>query len=109
MSVDKLRTGVVTMRSNVDGALEVDRAMEASPAFAGCRPKARGADDIRGYRAEWVLSAIGRPGKVMVKPFAGNDPVDKDVAACLRKALETTQLACPRDGKPADVVTSICL
>jgi hypothetical protein len=109
MAVTKLATGVVTTRSNVDGALEVDRAMEASAAFAACRPKARKADDIRGYRAEWVLSAIGRPGKVMVKPFAGTDPTDKDVAQCLRKALETTQLACPRDGKPADVVTSICL
>ena len=104
-----LPTGVVTTRSDVDGALEVDRSMEASSAFAACRPKTRKAHDIRGYYAEWTLSALGKPSGVKVKQFQGDDPADKDVADCLASALEKTQLACPRDSKAVPVKTAICL
>ena len=109
MAVTSLPTGVVTVRSDVDGALEADRAMEGSPAFAACRPKARKPHDIRGYWAEWKLSARGNPFQTLVKPFAGRDPSDQNVAECLRKALEATQLSCPRDGKVVAVKTAICL
>lgn len=109
MAVAELPTGVVTVRSDVDGALEADRAMEASPAFAACRPKTRKSHDIRGYWAEWKLSARGNPFQTLVKPFAGRDPADQTVAECLRKALEATQLSCPRDGKVVAVKTAICL
>lgn len=101
--------GVVVVRSDVDGALEADRVMEGSAAFAACAPKGRKANDIRGYWAEWQLSARGNPFRATVKPFVGRDPKDSDVAECLRKALEKTQLACPRDGKPIQVKTAICL
>ena len=109
MAVSDLPTGVVTVRSDVDGALEADRAMESSPAFAACRPKTRKGHDIRGYWAEWKLSARGNPFQAFVKPFAGRDPSDQTVSECLRKALEKTQLACPRDGKVIAVKTAICL
>ena len=109
MAVTELPTGVVTVRSDVDGALEADRAMESSPAFAACRPKARKSHDIRGYWAEWKLSARGNPFQAFVKPFAGRDQSDQAVSECLRKALEATQLACPRDGKVIAVKTAICL
>jgi hypothetical protein len=109
MAVSELPSGVVTVRSDVDGALEVDRAMEASPAFAACRPKTRKAHDIRGYWAEWKLSARGNPFQAFVKPFAGRDPADQTVAECLRRALESTQVSCPRDGKVIAVKTAICL
>ena len=109
MAVTELPTGVVTVRSDVDGALEADRAMESSPAFAACRPKSRKAHDLRGYWAEWKLSARGNPFQSFVKPFAGRDPADQTVAECLRKALEATQLGCPRDGKVVSVKTAICL
>ena len=109
MAVTELPTGVVTVRSDVDGALEADRAMEASQAFAACRPKTRKPHDIRGYWAEWKLSARGNPFQSLVKPFAGRDPVDQTVSECLRKALESTQLRCPRDGKVVVVKTAICL
>jgi hypothetical protein len=109
MAVTDLPTGVVTVRSDVDGALEADRAMESSPAFAACRPKNRKAHDIRGYWAEWKLSARGNPFQSLVKPFAGRDPTDQTVAECLKKALESTQLSCPRDGKVVSVKTAICL
>jgi len=102
-------TGVVTMRSDVDGALEVDRTMEASPAFAGCRPHARKANDVRGYWAEWTLSALGKPTRVRVQQFQGTDASDREVAECLTRALEDIQLACPRDGAPVAVKTAICL
>lgn len=101
--------GVVVVRSDVDGALEADRVMESSQAFAACAPKNRKANDIRGYWAEWQLSARGNPFRATVKPFVGRDPKDSEVADCLRKALEKTQLACPRDGKPIQVKTAICL
>ncbi len=109
MAVTDLPTGVVTVRSDVDGALEVDRAMESSPAFAACRPRSRKPHDIRGYWAEWKLSARGNPFQTLVKPFAGRDPTDQTVAECLRKALEKTQVSCPRDGKVIAVRTAICL
>jgi hypothetical protein len=109
MAVTELPTGVVTVRSDADGALEVDRAMESSRAFAACRPKSRKAHDLRGYWAEWKLSARGNPFQAFVKPFAGRDPSDQTVAECLRKALEATQVSCPRDGKVVAVKTAICL
>jgi hypothetical protein len=109
MAVSELPTGVVTVRSDVDGALEADRAMEASPAFAACRPKTRKPHDVRGYWAEWKLSARGSAFQTLVKAFAGRDPSDEAVAECLRKALESTQLSCPRDGKVIAVKTAICL
>jgi hypothetical protein len=109
MAVTDLPTGVVTVRSDADGALEVDRAMESSSAFAACRPKTRKAHDLRGYWAEWKLSARGNPFQAFVKPFAGRDPTDQTVAECLRKALEATQVSCPRDGKVIAVKTAICL
>ena len=108
LATDKLPEGAATMRSDVDGALEVDRTMEASAAFAACR-KNRKKNDVRGYWATWTLTALGRPSKVMVKPFQGDDPADKEVAECLTRAMEQTQLACPRDNKPVDVKTAICL
>ena len=65
LAVDALPTGVVTMRSDVDGALEVDRAMEASAAFAACK-KGRKTGDVRGYWATWSLTALGKPSHVMM-------------------------------------------
>ena len=109
LAVKELAAGSVYVRSDIDGALELDRTMEASPAFAACGPKGRKAHDIRGYNAEWKLSARGNPMQVMVKPFAGRDPADDKAAECLRKAMEATQLACPRDGKVTAVKTAICL
>jgi hypothetical protein len=109
LAVKELPLGVVTVRSDADGALEVDRAMEASPAFAACRPKSRKPHDIRGYYAEWTLTALGRPSGVSVKQFQGTDQSDAEVAACLTSALEKAQLACPRDSKPVKVKTAVCL
>lgn len=109
LAVAELPPGVVTVRSDVDGALESDRIMEGNPAFAACAPKGRKPHDIRGYWAEWKLSARGNPMQALVKPFAGRDPADAKAAECLRKALEATQLRCPRDGKVIDVKTAICL
>jgi hypothetical protein len=109
LAVAELAPGVVTVRSDADGSLESDRIMESNPAFAACAPKNRKAHDVRGYWAEWKLSAKGNPFQVMVKPFAGRDPADATAADCLKKALEATQLRCPRDGKVADVKTAICL
>jgi hypothetical protein len=109
LAVKELPLGVVTARSDVDGALEVDAAMEANAAFAACRPKSRKAHDMRGYYAEWTLTALGRPSGVSVKQFQGTDASDAEVAECLQSALEKSQLACPRDSKPAKVKTAICL
>jgi hypothetical protein len=109
LAVSELPPGVVTVRSDVDGALEADRTMEGSSAFAACGPKGRKKHDIRGYWAEWTLSAKGTAYQTMVKPFAGADPADQVAAECLRKALESTQIACPRDGKTIKVKTAICL
>jgi len=109
LAVKELASGNVYVRSDIDGALELDRTMEGNPAFAACGPKGRKAHDIRGYYAEWKLSARGNPMQVMGKPFAGRDPADDKAAECLRKAMEATQLACPRDGKVTAVKTAICL
>lgn len=109
LAVKELATGKVTVRSDLDGALESDRTIEASSAIAACAPKARKQHDVRGYYAEWMLSARGNPYQVVVKPFAGRDPADQKAADCLKKAFEATQLACPRDGKPVAVKTAICL
>jgi len=109
LAIGKLATGSVRVRSDADGALEADRIMEASPAFASCSIKGRKAYDVRGYYAEWMLSAKGTVYQVLVKPFAGRDPRDEKASECLRKALETTQLPCPRDAKPIKVKTAICL
>lgn len=109
LAVKELASGKVTVRSDVDGALETDRAMEASAAIAACAPKGRKPHDVRGYWAEWTLSARGTPFQTMVKPFAGRDPADAKAADCLKRAIEKLQLACPRDGKPVPVKTAICL
>jgi hypothetical protein len=109
LAVTELADGTVTTRSDVDGALEVDRAMEADPAFAACGPKNRKPHDIRGYWADWKLTALGTAMEVQVRPFGGKDPADEDAATCLRKAMQHMQVECPRDGKPVPVHTAICL
>ena len=109
LAVKELADGKVTVRSDVDGSLETDRVMEANAAVAACAPKGRKAHDMRGYWAEWMLSAKGTPYQASVKPFAGRDPNDQKAADCLKKAIESLQLACPRDGKPVQVKTAICL
>jgi hypothetical protein len=109
LAVAELATGMVRTRSDADGALELDRAMEASAAVAACGPKGRKPHDIRGYWADWKLSALGTAMEVQVHPFGGADPADTQAASCLTKALRTLQLECPRDGKVVPVHTAICL
>ena len=104
-----LEVGVVTVRSSTDGALESDRILEANAALAACGIKGRKKHDVRGYWAEYKLSAKGNPFQTMVKAFAGRDPADDKAAECLKKAIEATQLRCPRDGKVTEVKTAICL
>jgi len=104
-----LEVGVVTVRSSTDGALESDRILESNAALAACGPKGRKPHDVRGYWAEYKLSAKGNPFQTMVKAFAGRDPADDKAAECLKKAIEATQLRCPRDGKVTEVKTAICL
>jgi hypothetical protein len=108
LEVGELAPGTVTVRSDADGTLESDRIMENNPAFAACSPKT-GKKVMRGFWAQWKLSAKGNPFQAQVKPFAGRDPLDAQAAECLKKALEATQLRCPRDGKVVDVKTAICL
>ena len=105
----ELADGTVTVRSDVDGSLETDRIFEANPAFAKCAIPNRKKHDVRGYWAEWKLSAQGNPFQALVKSFGGRDPADEKAAECLRKAIESTQLRCPRDGKVVTVKTAICL
>jgi hypothetical protein len=107
--VDKLTIGKIRVRSDVDGALEADKIMEATPAIAQCSIPGRKPHDVRGYWAEWQLSAKGTVYQALVKPFAGRDPKDETAAECIKKALEATQLPCPRDAKPIKVKTAICL
>jgi len=109
LAVKELVDGTVTVRSDIDGALELDRAMEAAPSFAACTPKKKRQKDIRGYWADWKLSAQGTAMEVMVRPFGGVDPTDDAAAKCLAQALRTLQMACPRDGKVTPVRTAICL
>jgi hypothetical protein len=109
LAVSELTLGNVRTRSDADGALEIDRAMEASAAIAACAPKGRKPHDIRGYWADWKLSALGTAMQVMVHPFGGADPADKAAAECITKALRTLQMECPRDGKVVPVRTAICL
>ena len=104
-----LEVGVVTVRSSTDGALESDRILESNTALAACGIKGRKKHDVRGYWAEYKLSAKGNPFQTMVKAFAGRDPADDKAADCLKKAIEATQLRCPRDGKVTEVKTAICL
>lgn len=104
-----LEVGVVTVRSSTDGALESDRILESNAALAACGPKGRKKHDVRGYWAEYKLSAKGNPFQTMVKAFGGRDPADEKAADCLKKAIEATQLRCPRDGKVIEVKTAICL
>ena len=109
MIVDKLTIGKIRVRSDIDGALEADKIMEATTAIAQCSIPNRKSHDVRGYWAEWMLSAKGTVYQALVKPFAGRDPKDETAAECIKKALETTQLPCPRDAKPIKVKTAICL
>lgn len=109
LAVSELTQGSVRTRSDADGALELDRSMEASAAIAACAPKNRKPHDVRGYWANWKLSALGTAMEVMVQPFGGADPADKAAAECITKALRTLQMECPRDGKVTPVRTAICL
>ena len=109
LATTTLTSGTVRTRSDADGALELDRAMEASAAIAACGPKNRKSNDVRGYWADWKLSALGTAMEVMVKPFAGVDKADKEASECLTKALRTLQMSCPRDGNVTPVRTAICL
>jgi hypothetical protein len=109
LAVSELTLGTVRTRSDANGALELDRAMEAAPALAACAPKGRKPHDIRGYWADWKLNALGTAMEVQVHPFGGADPKDKDAAECLTKALRTLQMECPLDGKVTPVRTAICL
>ncbi len=109
LAVAQLIDGTVTTRSDADGALELDHAMEANPAFAACGPKGRKPHDTRGYWATWKLNARGTAMEVQVSPFGGRDPLDEAAARCLKTALQQMQLTCPRDGKVAEVKTAICL
>jgi hypothetical protein len=109
LAVTELVSGKVTVRSDMDGALELDRAMEAAPSFAACTPKKKNQKDIRGYWADWKLSAQGTAMEVMVKPFGGVDPTDEAAARCLADALRKLQMTCPRDAKVHPVRTAICL
>jgi len=107
--IDKLTIGKVRVRSDVDGALEADKIMESTSTIASCGIANRKSHDVRGYWAEWMLSAKGTVYQALVKPFAGRDPKDETAAECIKKALESTQLPCPRDAKPIKVKTAICL
>jgi len=109
LAVKELQAGTVTVRSDIDGALELDRAMESAASFSACTPKKKSAKDIRGYWADWKLSAQGTAMEVSVKPFGGVDPTDETAAKCLRSALQNLQMACPRDAKVTQVRTAICL
>lgn len=109
LAVKELKSGTVTVRSDIDGALELDAAMESAQAIAACTPKKKTDKDIRGYWADWKLSAQGTAMEVMVKPFGGVDPTDDTAAKCLRSALQNLQMACPRNAKVTQVRTAICL
>ena len=109
LAVTDLADGSVTSRSDADGALELDRTMESDAAIAACRPKQRRAHDIRGWWADWKLSALGTAMEVQVKPFGGVDKADEEAATCIRNAMQRLQFTCPRDNAVATVKTAICL
>jgi hypothetical protein len=109
LAVGQLAEGTVTTRSDADGALELDRTMESDTALAACRPKARRPNDIRGWWADWKLSALGTAMQVDVQPFGGVDKADAEAAKCIRNVLQRMQFACPRDSNVATVKTAICL
>ena len=109
LAVAELTQGMVRTRSNADGALQLDRTMEQSAALAACGPKGRRPHDIRGYWADWKLSALGTAMEVMVRPFGGADPADQAAAECITKVLRRLQMSCPRDGNVTPVRTAICL
>jgi hypothetical protein len=109
LAVAELADGTVTTRSDADGALELDRSMEAASTIAACSPKHRKPHDVRGYWADWKLSALGTAMEVQVHPFGGVDKTDEEAASCLAKALRQMQFECPRDGKVAAVRTAICM
>jgi hypothetical protein len=109
LAVTELVSGNVRTRSDADGALELDKSMETDPAFAACSPKNRKPRDIRGYWADWKLSALGTAMEVQVHPFAGVDKTDEEAASCLKKEMQKMQFSCPRDAKVATVRTAICL
>ncbi|MEO8550500.1 MAG: hypothetical protein ABI678_11025 [Kofleriaceae bacterium] len=109
LAVAELVQGNVRTRSDADGALQLDRTMEASTGFAACAPKGRKVHDIRGYWADWKLSALGTAMEVQIHPFGGTDPADKEAAECLTKAVRTLQFTCPRTGNVMPVRTAICL
>jgi hypothetical protein len=109
LAVGRLADGTVTTRSDADGALELDRTMETDPALAACRPKQRRPSDIRGWWADWKLSALGTAMQVQVHPFGGVDKADEEAATCIRNVMQRMQFACPRDNNVATVKTAICL
>lgn len=109
LAVTELADGTVTTRSDADGALELDHAMETDAAIKACRPKARKPHDIRGWWADWKLSALGTAMEVQVHPFAGKDPADEDLAKCIKNEMQKMQFECPRDDKVATVRTAICM
>lgn len=109
LAVSELAAGTVTTRSDADGALDLDRAMESDAALATCRPKQRRPHDIRGWWADWKLSALGTAMEVQVHPFGGIEKADEEAAKCIRNAMQRLQFACPRDSKVATVRTAICL
>ena len=109
LAVKELSAGTVTVRSNIDGARERDRAMEEAASFSKCTPVKKNSHDIRGFWADWKLSAQGTAMEVQVHPFGGVDPTNDEAAKCLRSALQNLQMACPRDGKVTSVRTAICL
>jgi hypothetical protein len=109
LAVKELVDGNVVVRSDIDGALELDRAMDGADSFVACTPKKKSKRDIRGYWADWKLSAQGTAMEVMIRPFGGVDPTDDTAAKCLATALRNLQMACPRDGKVTPVHTAICL
>lgn len=109
LAVSELADGTVTTRSDADGALELDHSMETDAAIKACRPAGRKAHDIRGWWADWKLSALGTAMEVQVHPFQGADKSDEDIAKCIKTEMQKMQFSCPRDNKVAPVRTAICL
>ena len=109
LAIAELADGKVRVRADVDGALEVDKFIEASPEIAACAIKGRRAHDIRGYWAEWMINAQGGMYSAFVTPFAGRDPKDAAAAKCLEETLNKLRVSCPREQKALKVKAAICL